>query len=192
MQRALAPGVSGHSTLAGWLVSCLLRSRSRKRPAWCLSLTRLTRLWRSSPEEPFLRPLLDLSMSIGPLKVRSPGPLSRAGGHLFPSIVGHISGSPGEPVPPPQRKTSRGHITWEDVLHGLALVVGMGCPVTGPSFLPKGRRAFGQGFAIWAPCLSHLLPLWCLLIAGSGARLGRQNTTPFSPFSSVSIRLSPL
>lgn len=29
-------------------------------------------------------------------------------------------------------RTSCGHITWEDVLHGLALVVGMGCPVTGP------------------------------------------------------------
>lgn len=133
-----------HSTLAGWLVSCLLRSRSRRRPAWCLSLTRLTRLWRSSLEEPFLRLLLDLSTSIGPLKVKSPGPLSRAGGRLSPSIVGPISGSPGEPV---------------HFLEGPAVAISLGrmCSMAWhwwlawaaqsldpDSFLPEGRRAFGH------------------------------------------------
>lgn len=87
--------MTGHSALAGWLVSCLLRSRSRKRPAWCPSLTRSTRLWLSSPEVPSLRPLLDPSVSIGPLKVNSQASL-RARRHLFLSIVGHVPGSPGE------------------------------------------------------------------------------------------------
>lgn len=114
MQRALAPGVSGPSALARWLLSCLLRSRSRKRPVWCPSLTRLTRLWLSSPEVPSLRPPLDQSMSIGLLKVSSLGPLSRAGGHLFPSIIGHTWASRGT-CPLPQGRNSCGHISWKGV-----------------------------------------------------------------------------
>lgn len=91
-------GGGGHSTPAGRLVFCLLRSGSRKRPAWCPSLTRSTRLWLLSPEVPSLRPPLDPSMSIGPLKVRFLGPLSWAGGHLLPNIVRHTSGSRGQPA----------------------------------------------------------------------------------------------
>nr|KAF6463015.1 radial spoke head component 9 [Molossus molossus] len=46
----------------------LYRSGSRRRPAWCPSLTRSTGLWLFSPGVPSLRLLLDPPTSIGPLK----------------------------------------------------------------------------------------------------------------------------
>lgn len=63
------------------------------------------------------------------------------------------------------------------MIHGLGLAVGMGCSSLGlDTFLPEGREHLpsrSHGFVgVWAPCLPHLLPLWCLLIVGSGPTLG--------------------
>lgn len=69
-------------------------------------------------------------MSIEPLKVSSVRPLSRAGACLFPSKVRHVSGGPEETLS--QRRNSRGHITWEDVSNGLALVFGVGYQIPVP------------------------------------------------------------
>lgn len=87
-------------------------------------------------------------MSIGPLKVSSPGPLSRAGGCLFPStgdtflgVLENLSTSSEKEQLWPYSCMG----AWEDVLNGLALVVGMAAQSLDPdSFLPKGRRAFGH------------------------------------------------
>lgn len=189
--REPALGVSGHRALAGRLVSCLLRSGSRRRPAWCPSLTRSTMRWPLSPEAPFLRALLDPPMSIGPLKVSSVAPLSRAGGHLFPSIVRHTCGSLSKTAHLLRKATA------------VTTSVGRMCAVTwhrwlawctqslGPaSFLPAGGRAFGH-LALRSfrgpglPAFSHLPPHRSLLIAGSGPNLGGGSTVPSSPFSSV-------
>lgn len=82
--------------------------------------------------------------------------------------------------PPPQKSNSRDHISWEDVFSGLALVVGMADPVTGPclvsacgweSIWPPGSQVFPW---VWPPCLfppsSSLVSPHCGIWAKSGWR----------------------
>ena len=164
----------------------MLRSRSKKRPVWCPSLIRSTRLWPSSPEAPSLRPPLDPSMSIGPLKVSSLGASLQARRWLFLSVVRHISGSPGKPS-----YFLREAELWPQRLEGvpssLASVLSTGTQSLGSvSSLPKGGRAsghLGPGICVelGSPCFRSLLFRVLSSIQDLSQAQAERTLLPFGP-----------